>query len=268
MGITRQAVHKMLDRVNRKRDEKLQLLNMIGQIRKDHPTMCCRDMYYKLQPEFMGRDAFEEFCKQEGLQSKKYRNFQRTTDSKGVIRFPNLLENTKAEQLDQIWTSDITYYELKERFYYLTFIQDACSRRIVGYSVSNRLQTEETTLPALKMAIKSRGNKNLSGLILHSDGGGQYYDKEFLKLTTAYQIKNSMCVYPWENGKAERLNGIIKNNYLKHKKIENFQDLIREVDQAILMYNYEKPHIKLGRLTPMKFERKYLQLQCINGNGN
>ncbi len=251
----------MLDRVNRKRDKKLQLLNMIGQIRKDHPTMCCRDMYYKLQPEFMGRDAFEEFCREEGLQSKKHRNFHKTTDSNGVIRFPNLLEGIKAERVNQVWSSDITYYELKDKFYYLTFIIDACSRRIVGHSVSDRLQTEETTLPALKMAIKSRGYINLNGLILHSDGGGQYYDKEFIKLTSSQGIKNSMCVYPWENGKAERINGIIKNNYLKHKKIENYQDLIREVDHAILMYNYEKPHIRLGRLTPVKYERKSLQLQ-------
>jgi transposase InsO family protein len=69
-----------------------------------------------------------------------------------------------------------------------------------------------------------------------------------------------MCKYPWENGIAERINGVIKNNYLKHRRIENYQDLIREVDHAVQMYNYDKPHIRLNRNTPVKFENKMILL--------
>lgn len=251
----------MLDVVNRKRDERMQLTYLINQIRKDHPTMGCRDLYFKIKPEFIGRDAFELFCKEVGLQSRRHKNMRRTTDSSGVKRFDNLTENVVADRLNKIWTSDITYYELNGRFYYITFIIDACSRRIVGHAVSKKLSTEETTLPALKMAIKTRAYTDLTDLIFHSDGGGQYYDKEFLKLTRNNNIRNSMCMYPWENGQAERINGIIKNNYLKHRRIDNYEDLIREVDHAVQMYNYSKPHIRLNRNTPIKYEEKFISLQ-------
>lgn len=261
IGVTKQSVHKILDRSNHKRDERLQLLNMVGRIRQDHPTMGCRDMYYKLMPDFIGRDAFELLCKESGLYSKKNRNMRKTTDSSGVKRFENLIKSMNADKLNKIWTSDITYYELNGRFCYITFVIDVCSSRIVGHSVSKNLSTEQTTLPALKMAIKTRAYTDLTGLIFHSDGGGQYYDKEFLKLTSKNKIRNSMCMYPWENGNAERMNGVIKNNYLKHKRIDNYEDLIREVDQSVQMYNYEKPHIRLKRQTPIKYENKMILLQ-------
>lgn len=250
----------MLDSANRRRAERFQVINMVNKIREDHPTMGCRDMYYKLMPEFIGRDSFEALCKEAGLNSRTHKNMRRTTDSKGVVRFDNLTENIKADRLNKIWTSDITYYELNGRFYFITFILDACSSRIIGHTVSKTLRTEETTLPAIKMAIKTRTYIDLTGLIFHSDGGGQYYDKEFLKLTSRNKIRNSMCKYPWENGIAERINGVIKNNYLKHRRIENYQDLIREVDHAVQMYNYDKPHIRLNRNTPVKFENKMILL--------
>lgn len=251
----------MLDAVNRKRDERMQLIYLINQIRKDHPTMGCRDLYFKIMPEFIGRDAFELFCKEAGLQSRKNRNMRRTTDSSGVKRFENLTENVVADKLNKIWTSDITYYEVNGRFYYITFILDACSRRIIGHAVSKKLSTEETTLPALKMAINIRAYTDLTDLIFHSDGGGQYFDKEFLDLTRTRGIKNSMCKHPWENGIAERINGVIKNNYLKNRRIENFQDLNREVDRSVQMYNYSKPHIRLNRNTPVKYEDNFISLQ-------
>jgi putative transposase len=251
----------MLDITNRKRDERLQLMNMIHQVRSQHPTMGCRDLYYKLAPEFMGRDAFEAFCCDNDLMSKRSRNRRRTTDSSGVKRFDNLVRELQVAKVNQVWTSDITYYELGDRFYYLTFIQDAYSRRILGYSVSQSLHTEDTTLPAMEMAIKSRKNTVLQGLIFHSDGGGQYYAKEFLKLTDKHGINNSMCIYPWENGKAERLNGVIKNNYLRHRRISTYQELKQQVDQTVLLYNLGKPHIKLSRKSPIAFEENILLLQ-------
>lgn len=258
IGISKQAVHKYLDRKCRSKSEELQLLLLIYQIRKDHPTMCCRDMYYKLHPSSMGRDAFERFCKEEGLMSTLPKNYRRTTDSSGVVRFDNMIENLKVTFLNQVWQSDITYYELNGIFYYLTFIIDAFSRRIIGHQVSKRLTTECTTLPSLQMAIKTRKGCSLKGLIFHSDGGGQYYDKEFLKLTSQYKIVNSMCEFAWENGKAERINGIIKNNYLKHKNISTYAELVKEVDRSIFLYNQEKPHIKLQRKSPIEFENYYI----------
>ena len=260
LGISKQAFHQKMDRLQAMISEQQQLLVLVYQIREYHPTMGIRDMYFKLMPEKMGRDAFEDFCKKEGLMSKLLKNWHKTTDSSGVIRFDNRLINLTINRLNQVWQSDITYFDLNGRFYYITFIIDACSRRILGYKLSKRLITECTTLPALEMAIKQR-MKNLQelyGVIFHSDGGGQYYDKQFLKLTTKYNFVNSMCEYAWENGKAERLNGIIKNNYLKHRSINNFEELQKEVDRAVWLYNNEKPHIGLQRMTPVKFENSYI----------
>jgi transposase InsO family protein len=263
LGISKQAFHQMMDRGLLVRSEKQQLLMLIYQIREDHPTMGARDMYYKLQPQTMGRDRFEEFCRDEGLMVEKIRNWRRTTDSTGVVRFDNLLINMSLTAINQAWQSDITYFEIGGTFYYITFIEDSFSRRILGYSTSRRLTTEQTTLKALKMAINSRlkDKTSIKGVVFHSDGGGQYYDKEFLKLTGKAGFINSMCEYPWENGKAERLNGVIKNNYLIHRNIKSFGDLEKEVDRTVSLYNREKPHIKLQRKSPVEFEKQYL---CFN----
>jgi len=260
IGISKQAFYQYLDRFLVRKSEQEQLLLLIYQIRENHPTMGVRDMYYKLQPTTMGRDVFEEFCRQEGLMSKRAKNWARTTDSSGVVRFDNLISELTIDKMNMIWQSDITYYELNGRFYYITFIIDAFTRRIVGHSTSQRLTTEQTTIPALNKAIKLRNkaNQSIENLIFHSDGGGQYYAKEFLKITSKYKIKNSMCEYAWENGKAERINGVIKNNYLKHKSINSFEELIKEVDRSVYLYNFEKPHIKLQRKTPFEFENDYI----------
>lgn len=222
--------------------------------------MGVRDMYFKIKPATLGRDAFEYMCKLEGLTITPYLNYRKTTDSSGVIRFENLILNLKIKRIDQVWQSDITYFDVGGKFYYITFILDAYSRRIVGHSTSKRLSTEQTTLPAIELAFKTRGNKKLKGLILHSDGGGQYYDKKFIALITDQGLISSMCEYPWDNGKAERINGVIKNNYLIHRNIKTFGELKQEVDRSVKLYNYEKPHIALERKTPITFENEMLYL--------
>src|SRR5690606_26532065 len=121
--------------------------------------------------------------------------------------------------------------------------------------------TEQTIIPCLKKAIRLRGGVLPEGLIFHSDGGGQYYSKPFLSITEAHKMRNSMCEMAYQNGRSERLNGIIKNNYLKHWRIEIFQELKKSVDRAVQLYNYEKPHKGLDRKTPVEFEKEILFLQ-------
>lgn len=101
-------------------------------------------------------------------------------------------------------------------------------------------------------------NLEVNGIIFYSDGGGQYYDKDFLAITQKYKFKNSMCEYAWENGKAERVNGVIKNNYLIHRNINTYQELVKEVDRTVQLYNNDKPHISLQRKTPNQLENEYI----------
>lgn len=258
--MSKQGIHQLLDRRFKAQEENAYLIEIIKQIRVDHPTMSCRAMYYKIQPQTIGRDKFEMLCHEWGFVIEKPKNYHRTTNSNGVIRFDNLMLGYTVTGMNQAFVSDITYYEL-DKFYYLTFILDAYTRYIVGYSISDRLTTEQTTLPALKQAIKTRKNNLPPNIIFHSDGGGQYYDKGFLALTKKHHFKNSMCECAYENGKAERINGVIKNNYLKFRKIQNYAELVKEVDRTVSLYNDEKPHKELKYKTPKEIEIEQLSLQ-------
>ena len=254
VGISKQSFYQMLSRRRYKYEEQEQLIPLINEIREDHPRMSARDIYLKLQPSCMGRDQFERFCMDSGYRIKKLRNFRVTTNSLGVTRFPNMIKDLKVTHVNQVFVSDITYYDIGFSTYYLTFIMDLYNREIVGWSASDNLRTENTTLPALNRLINERGRANLKGAIMHSDGGGQYYCKEFKELTKDLKMINSMTEEKvFENSHAERLNGIIKNNYLYPYGPTNMTTLKKLLEKAILMYNTGKPHKALGKLTPIDF---------------
>lgn len=254
IGISKQGVHDMIDRLMRAQNLEYQVLKMAMEIRKDHPSMGIREMYYKINPIGIGRDKFEELCIEHEMRVKRSKNFRKTTNSEGVTRFKNLLDGIKVKRMDQVWQSDITYYDLNGKFYYITLIQDTFTKRIVGHHCSKRLTTEQTTLPTLKKAFRVRKGKDLTGLIFHSDGGGQYYDKEFRKLTKKKNMVNSMGESCYENAMAESLNGVIKNKYLKYFAIKSFTELEKQLDRVVKLYNTDKPHSSLSRMTPCNFE--------------
>jgi transposase InsO family protein len=244
----------MLIRRKYKYEEQEQLIPLINEIRKDHPRMSARDIYLKLQPSCMGRDQFESFCMDSGYRIKRLKNFRVTTNSLGVTRFPNRIRDIKVTHVNQVFVSDITYFDIGSDTYYLTFIMDLFNREIVGWCASDNLRTESTTLPALHRVITERGRANLIGAIMHSDGGGQYYCNEFKKLTKDLGMINSMTEEKvYENSHAERLNGIIKNNYLYPYGPTNMTSLKKLLDKAVFTYNTGKPHKALGKLTPSKF---------------
>jgi len=244
----------MLRRRKYRYEEQEQLIPLINEIRVDHPRMSARDIYLKLQPGCMGRDQFERFCMDSGYRIKRLRNFRVTTNSLGVTRFPNMIKDLEVTRVNQVFVSDITYFDIGPDTYYLTFIMDLYNREVVGCSASDNLRTESTTLPALHRVIRERGRANLKGAIMHSDGGGQYYCKEFKELTKSLEMINSMTEEKvYENSHAERLNGIIKNNYLYPYGPTNMTSLKLLLDKAVFMYNTGKPHKALGKLTPSNF---------------
>jgi putative transposase len=276
VGTSKQAFFQMMKRSHYREEERQQLLPLVNEIRKDHPSMGARDMYIKLKPATLGRDRFERLCFDHGYRVKRVKNFRKTTNSEGVTRFPNRIRDIKLTGVNQVFVSDITYYEMGSRFYYITFIMDLYNREIVGWSTSSNLRTECTTLPALHRLIQQRGKANLKGSIIHSDGGGQYYCKEFKELTKELGMINSMTEETvYENSHAERLNGIIKNKYLYLYGPNNMSSLIRMLEKAIRMYNTEKPHSSLGKKTPISFllntvenennsQKSYFPLSTVN----
>lgn len=262
LGISKQNVHQRLNREAESKQEKEQLKIILRQVREDHPDMGCKALYKKIRPQTMGRDKFFEFYGKHGFRIAPKKSFRRTTDSSGVIRFPNLIKDRELTGVNQVWVSDITYYEMNSQFYYLTFIMDQYSRRIIGYSASKTLKTVDTTIPALNMALKRITGCEKEKPIIHSDGGGQYYSKRFLNLTKGF-LRNSMCVNVYENPHAERINGTIKNSYLKGYNPITEQSLKKSLDRAVYMYNYEKPHCAIKHYTPVEYEQK-LNKQIIN----
>lgn len=264
LGISKQAVHQKMNRELTKLEELNYLIPIVDQVREDHPRMALRDLYTLIKPKTMGRDAFEHRFAELGYSVSIRRNYKRTTNSTGVVRFDNLIRDYELTGVNQVWVSDITYYQMKDHFHYLTFITDLYSRRILGASCSSTLRTEKTTIPALKEAFETRKTTRLPGTIIHSDGGGQYYSKEFLSLTKDAQMVNSMGKAAYENPHAERLNGIIKNNYIIPYGPTTSLRLKRALKKAIHKYNSEKPHSALGGLNPESFEQVIHKSTGIN----
>lgn len=255
LGTSKQNIHQWAGRQRAAEAYKERLWELTTRIRADHPRMGGKNLYKKISPDFMGRDRFLGWYNASGFKLIPKRNYRRTTDSSGVIRFPNLMDKMELTHVNQAWVSDITYYELNGKFAYLTLVMDAYSRKIKGYQVSKTLRAEDTTLPALKMAMKglSKGIRP----IFHSDGGGQYYCKQFIAMTKGFQ--NSMGKTAYENPKAERLNRTVKNDYLQGYHPRNFRDLEIKTEKAVRMYNQEKPHQSLGGITPNQFELIQIQ---------
>ncbi len=264
---SKQAFHQKMNRLLKEHERTILLLPLIEEMREEHPGMSARKLHLLLRPSGLGRDKFERLCFEHGFKLKRERAFSRTTDSTGVIRFPNLLLGRELTHVNQAWVSDITYYQIGSKFYYLTFIMDLYSRVIVGHSISKTLSTAETTLPALRQAIEYR--KPPAGLIFHSDGGGQYYCREFLALTKHYQLSNSMCDVVFDNPHAERINGTIKNQYVKGYNPKNYDQLKAMTNRAVNNYNTIRPHDSLKKQSPKDFEKRSSLLNddfCIANN--
>lgn len=254
----------------RKQDQEQQIIDMlkiVRDVRKRHPEMGVRVIYDKVQPAFIGRDKFEKLCFENGFRIKHTPNFRKTTNSWGVTRFDNLIQDIELNRLNQVWVSDITYYEIDGSYYYITLIMDLFTREIIGYQVSKKLKTEHTTLPALKMAIKARKPFGINQTIFHSDGGGQYYDKGFRAELLNSGIISSMAENVYENPHAERINRTVKSNYIKHYDPSNYQELCQCLKKAVDMYNNDRPHQSLNRLTPKAFRQLHElnpQNQCLS----
>jgi putative transposase len=256
-GMSTQNFYQRSIKLDQRSEEEEMLLYMVQKIRKNHPRMSARTMYKMILPQTIGRDKFERLCLENGFRVKKQKNYRVTTNSNGVTRFPNLIQDIEVTAVNQVFVSDITYYEMSGRFYYLTFIMDLYNREIVGSSISDNLRTENTTIPAIRQVVRTRGSRNLEGAIFHSDGGGQYYCKEFIVITRKLKMRNSMTqegVY--ENAHSERLNGIIKNDYLYPYHPNDRPALKMATKKAIWMYNNEKPHSSLNDLTPVQYRNR------------
>jgi transposase InsO family protein len=256
LGMSRQAYYQHWWHNEDISIEQELVIKQVTQMKKDHRHMGTRKIYELIQPFLidhqikMGRDALFTLLAGHGMLVKRYKRRISTTDSYHMYRkFPNLIKDFVPLGPNQLWVSDITYWRINERFLYISFITDAYSRKIVGYNIAETLLSVET-VKALKMALK--GAENISFLHHHSDRGLQYCCNEYIQILEEHEVRISMTESgdPRDNAIAERLNGIIKNEYLKSYKVNGLAEGKQVLDFVIRLYNDERPHMSLGYLTP------------------
>jgi putative transposase len=209
-------------------------------------------MHRCLRISEVGINRFEAFVSAQGLSVKRYKSFIKTTRA-GKNIYPNLVNGIEIDDINQLWSSDLTYFITPSITLYIVFIIDVYSRRIIGYSASDNMLAV-STLDALKMALKLRGQRRFDNLIHHSDKGSQYGSNAYVDMLLDATIKISMANNCFENPYSERINGIIKNDYLVAYYIATLVDLVKALPKAIKCYN-NYPHGNLiGEQSPIEFE--------------
>jgi putative transposase len=253
--MSKQAHHQALGRSRALIEKERAYVGFMLQIRHIHPGMGLRTMYEHFQPHGIGRDAFIALGLREGLRLTAASNPVRTTLSVKSRRYTNLLAGRRFTDVNQLWSSDLFYFQLGGKYYYVVLIMDVYSRRIIGYSVADNMRAENN-LHALRMALNLRGVSHFDNqLIHHSDRGAQYISDDYTDLLQAYGIRISMCNEVYENAHIERANGTIKNDYLKRWDIPDEKTLFRYVPRAIHAYSNARPHQSLPqKMTPLAFE--------------
>lgn len=256
--MSRQNYYK-LRKIRRRQavDESL-IISLVRRQRCLQPKLGCRKLMYMLNNEFakagisIGRDRFFGLLFRHKLLIEKKRNYRRTTNSRhGFEVYRNLLKDMVLTSSNQAYVSDITYIRTYEGFVYLSLVMDAYSRAIVGYDCSDSLEAQGT-IRALSKAIRHLPD-NSGNVIHHSDRGIQYCCGNYVDKLKSRGIRISMTEenHCYENSKAERLNGILKDEYGLGQCFISKSEAYSSVRQAVELYNYLRPHQALGYRCPM-----------------
>ncbi len=252
--------------------EKLSLKNAViiksvQHIREAMPRIGTRKLKFLLDELLskhgiaIGRDSLFKLLAEYGLlvRRRKRRTIATTNSDHPFRKYPNLIRDFVPEGPEELWVSDITYIHLTNGFCYLSLVSDAWSRKIVGYCLSPNLK-KEGPLMALRMALGSRDLHPGKLLIHHSDRGLQYCCTEYTELLTQSEITISMTEKgdPYENAIAERINGILKNEFCLDKPFKNYYQALDSVTAAIAAYNTKRPHTSLRYSTPHQAHNNHL----------
>jgi len=257
-GVSRQAFYLAHHKAARTSIAHMVVLTLVGEFRAAVPMLGTRKLLHMLIPEMekheikMGRDLLYDLLRFHGLLIRRRRRMVKTTDSHHWLRkYPNLITHLSLSAPEQLWVSDITYIRTLDGFSYLSLITDAYSRKIVGYALHPSLETVGC-IAALEMAVE--GRKRLSPFILihHSDRGIQYCSQNYTALLNEDKIAISMTQSgsPYENALAERVNGIIKNEFFPKKVHQNHKEAKKCIVAMIGHYNERRPHASLNYHTP------------------
>jgi transposase InsO family protein len=229
------------------------------------PRIGTRKLHYMLTGTLqkhnitIGRDKLFDLLSEYGLlvRRRKRRRISTTDSTHPFRKYPNLIRELQVLRPNHLWVSDITYISLTDGFCYLSLVTDAYSRKIVGYQLHPTLK-KEGPLQALRMGLKELPAKLEAALLHHSDRGLQYCCSEYTTLLESKCISISMTEKgdPYENAIAERVNGILKEEFGLYNDFGCYEDAKTAVEKAIVTYNQLRPHASCNYMTPEQAHQK------------
>jgi transposase InsO family protein len=235
----------------------VQVISLVREVRMQMPRLGTRKLYSILKTDLkilgIGRDQLFSILKANKMLIKPTRSYHITTNSHHRFRkHKNLIDGLEVIRPEQVWVSDITYIGKRTNPMYLAMVTDAYSKKIMGYNVSNTLAVSGA-LSALKMAASKRSYPSKE-LIHHSDRGLQYCSNEYQHQLMKQNITCSMTESydPYANAVAERINGIIKQEFLANTSECDIETMKSIIKQTVEIYNTMRPHLSCYMNTPEK----------------
>ena len=260
-GVSRQVYYRAKQSELKRRDTATRVVDKVSEIRLSMSELGTRKLYSILYPELqnmgVGRDRLFAILKANHMLVMPKRSYHITTNSHHRFRkHKNLIENMAFSRPEQVWVSDITYIGNRDNPMYLSLVTDAYSKKIMGFNVSNSLHAKGA-VSALKMAVDNRKYKNES-LIHHSDRGLQYCGDKYQSMLRKEKIKCSMTEKydPYQNAIAERVNGILKQEFIKGILVNDVALMSKLVAQSIHIYNHKRPHYSCFMNVPEEIHKQ------------
>lgn len=253
---TRDAYYKYQKRQKKKASVCTQVVELVKEERKDQPRVGTRKLYKSLKKVFkakelkVGRDKLFDILREFDMHVKRKKAYCKTTNSYHHFhKYENIIKNMDVKAPNQVWVSDITYIRTVKGFCYLALITDLYSRKIVGYDISDSLELTGC-LRAFKLALRTA--RPAAGLVHHSDRGVQYCSHQYVNELKKRKIRISMTEenHCYENAIAERVNGILKDEFYLDQCFYNTQSACIATKNAIEIYNSKRLHLSLGYKTP------------------
>ena len=254
-GWNRQVYYRSTKRTQTRKNKASQVIELVENLRLKMPKLGGRKLYFLLREELkclkIGRDRFFDILRANHLLIIAKRSYHITTNSHHRFKkHKNLVSDYVITKPNQVWVADITYIGNRRNPSYLSLITDAYSKKIVGHYVADNLNTE-SSLKALEKALKNN-KSGTESLIHHSDRGLQYCSNEYQRILEKHHIKCSMTQNsdPYENAVAERINGILKQEFDLDKYDLETPLRRKIVEESIEIYNELRPHFSNHYLTP------------------
>jgi transposase InsO family protein len=235
----------------------LKIIDAITPVRRLMPRYGTRKLHLDLRDYLLssgikiGRDKFFDFMRNHQMLVRKTKLYHITTNSNhGFHKSDDLLKDLEINKAEQVFVSDITYIRLASQHAYLALVTDVFSKQIMGYKIDTNMKVT-LVKQALQMALKNSVHKR-ENIIHHSDRGIQYCCPDFVEFATAEKmiLSTTQNSSPYENAVAERINGILKQEFGLNKVIPNLKTAQKMIKQAVEIYNNQRRHTSLDMKTP------------------